>query len=693
MIQKKASGGCKAIIFVLAIALPTIFVTNFAEAFSLGKIRVTGAFDKQFKAEIPARTDGREDLFVVLGKYSDYRRVGVERPEFLDSLIIHIADHPTVPQQKIIYITSPTPIYDPSFNLIIKAKLGRGVILENYFLAVDFQQNLAMETESEEKRLAMAKVAEEMKALRSGLTTPKPLEEEAKKEPLVEPDQEDPPKRLSKQTPKPEVEPRPEPDYANMSKREAIEAIRAEEEAAEAEKEFFKPEPVIITKSPKVVEKTTVAALPQRPKPTKTIAPTPKPEPEIKLEPEPTPTPEPVKRVVPATAKKPVIQKEAPVVIKSSVVPASSTLTFAEPPGDVQYEVVSGDSLYKIVKKFQANRMERDRIVAAIWLENKSRFIKGNIHGIRRGVVLDMAEVIATAKNLSDDEAQHIIKSQWGEWKTWTKAPTGVVATKIGGGKKPTTKIAIAANKIPFRDAALSALADWEADNNTELNLSEAFMKKGNNGVIDVKVPLADNGKSKPGQVATFKLAKNNGRLTVIDQTLPDEKKPTAKKATVKKPEEAEKKPASYPYVVHVASFKKLKSAEEMVRLLRLKGYNAYNALKVVPGKGNWHRVAIDRFSGLGEAKDFAGSIKSSGILSYTRILKLPYAVLIDEKALAQNRKEAIKTLGEAGVSAYTTDGVKENLLLAGAFANKKAAADAQAIIAKKGFHCRVITP
>ena len=77
---------------------------------------------------------------------------------------------------------------------------------------------------------------------------------------------------------------------------------------------------------------------------------------------------------------------------------------------------------------------------------------------------------------------------------------------------------------------------------------------------------------------------------------------------------------------------RKLKSAEEMVRLLRLKGYNAYNALTVVPGKGNWHRVAIDRFSGLGAAKNFADSIKSSGILSYTRILKLPYAVLVDEK-------------------------------------------------------------
>ena len=525
MTPKSVPRAAGAKIMIMAMVASIIISSGFAEAFSLGKIRVTGAFDKKFKAEIPARTDGREDLFVIVGKQSDYRRVGVERPEFLDRLNIQIADHPSVPGQKIIYVTSPTPIYEPSFNLIIKAKLGGGVIIENYFLAVDFQQNLAMETESEEKRLALSKVAEEMKALRSGMAPPEPLPEVIKKEPEIESDPEPIPERLLRPEPKPEpkpeivVKPAPEPVYADRSKRAILEQIRAEEEAAE--KEFEKPEPVIVRKSPKPVEKKTVAALPPQQRPTKIKAPP--------VEPEPAPKPEPTRRVVPAPVEKPVIRK-TPVVVKTSVVPHGSTLTFAEPPGDVSYEVVSGDSLYKIVKKFRANRIERDRIVAAIWLENKSRFIRGNIHGIRQGAVLDMAKVIATAKNLSDTEAKHIIKSQWTDWKNRAKAPTSVVATKIGGGKKPTTRITVAANKIPFRDAALSALADWEADNNTELNLGEAFMKEEKDGVIDVKVPLAKNGKSRPGQLAAFKLARNNGRMTVIEQILPEEKKQTPKK-------------------------------------------------------------------------------------------------------------------------------------------------------------------
>ncbi|MBF0170495.1 MAG: hypothetical protein HQK87_05320, partial [Nitrospinae bacterium] len=149
-----------------------------ASAFSLGEIEVVGSYQSQFSARIPAFVDGKEGLEVELGNVADYIKVGAKRPSFIDDLSLIVVNHPTLPGAKLIRVESSGPVATPSFNLVVKATLGAGKVMENYFLAVDFQRKMAVESapapESDEELL---KIAEEMRRLRQGVgpePTPQP---------------------------------------------------------------------------------------------------------------------------------------------------------------------------------------------------------------------------------------------------------------------------------------------------------------------------------------------------------------------------------------------------------------------------------------------------------------------------------------------------------------------------------------
>ena len=120
-----------------------------ADAFSIGAIEVKSSLNESFSAEIPLYVDGQSGLDVSIGNEDDYAKLGIERVKIVDSL--SLALEPVDKERVIIKLSSSKPINQPSFNLIIKAVQNGGTILENYFLAIDFQKTLSLDLPSAEE--------------------------------------------------------------------------------------------------------------------------------------------------------------------------------------------------------------------------------------------------------------------------------------------------------------------------------------------------------------------------------------------------------------------------------------------------------------------------------------------------------------------------------------------------------------
>ena len=122
-----------------------------ADAFSIGAIEVKSSLNESFSAEIPLYVDGQSGLDVSIGNEDDYAKLGIERIKIVDSL--SLALEPVDKERVIIKLSSSKPINQPSFNLIIKAVQNGGTILENYFLAIDFQKSLSLNLPSAEENI------------------------------------------------------------------------------------------------------------------------------------------------------------------------------------------------------------------------------------------------------------------------------------------------------------------------------------------------------------------------------------------------------------------------------------------------------------------------------------------------------------------------------------------------------------
>ena len=76
-------------------------------------------------------------------------------------------------------------------------------------------------------------------------------------------------------------------------------------------------------------------------------------------------------------------------------------------------------------------------------------------------------------------------------------------------------------------------------------------------------------------------------------------------------------------YTVNIASFKDEGNADQLMKELVEKGYEAFVEKANIPQKGTWYRVAMGRFSSRGEALAFAQGLKEKGVnYSFVRKLK-----------------------------------------------------------------------
>ncbi len=568
--------------FLVAIMAISFLFPTISSAFSLGQIRVTGAFSKQFRAEIPVRVDGKPGLEVWLGSKSDYKKLGLKIPSFINKFAITVADHPTAPGQKIIYIVGSEPVYQPSFNLVVKASLGGGVILENYFLAVDFQKNLAIDLPAgdDDATSEIARLAEELQAIKQS--------------------------EMVKETP--------------------LDRIRHEEAEAMAGEQADEP----------TIEKVT-EELPEEPEPEQPVI-----EPPVKRVVAPTTYIKVEKLAVPkVTAPTTYIEIEK-AQVKRVVAPTTyintqpvkptasprGLITISPDPADNIRRVRAGNSLYRIARSLGAKRADYNRVVVALWKTNISAFIKGNMHGLRADATIDYNKVNGVAKSMTNEEAKRLIDEQWPLWQK------------------------------------------------------------------HVKNAMASKKRSKPAKNKTAGIVIESQTLTALAT---QNKKPTIAKKEKKVADTLKQKDEEQPglsYVAHVASYKNRESALKLVRFLRKKGLNAFEASSSAPKQGSWSRVLVNRYANLSLATSAVDKMRADGVSQYIRVLILPYAIQVDEPSDAKTAEGKIARLANLGISAYTVaDGEGNVTLFTGAFSSEKAAQEAIKGLSSHGLPLTVVIP
>lgn len=143
-----------ALIFFLFFHVPRL------HAFSLGAIEVKSSFGDRFNAEIPINLEDTGKVEVRIGDMADYGKLGLERPKIVEELEVK----PLLAGQgnnKIINIVSNRPLFYPSFNLVIRAEKQEGTILENFLVAVDFQQNVSLSLKGKKEEVPVDPKADE----------------------------------------------------------------------------------------------------------------------------------------------------------------------------------------------------------------------------------------------------------------------------------------------------------------------------------------------------------------------------------------------------------------------------------------------------------------------------------------------------------------------------------------------------
>lgn len=657
-------------ILILAIVSLGLFPSR-ALAFSMGEIRVMSAYNLPFRAEIPALTDGRRDLDVSLGDDLDYERVGVARPAFLKEFKVTVADHPTMAGQMLITITSAAPVSLPSFNLVVKARLGGGVILENYFLALDLKRNVGLElpAPSEDEKQAMTKIAEELSALKPGAP---PRKEEPAAPPV---------------------------DELDRIRREEQEAVASEQAA-----------PASAAPAPPVEEK--IVAQDIVPPPPPVVVETPAPAVEEKKTETPPPAPK--------------IERAAPVAVAAPVTEEGLYLVRG---GDTLYRVAGGfasgaerdrvvvalwrdnpgafikGNLHGLKAGARLDTSRLDETVKTISPEEARRIIAGQWPAWRDKAA-PAASAVAAEKKPSAPAA----------------APAGETRVALG---KPLVDVKAPVDKLPFKNAIMAALAEWKAshDKGDLAKYLESYAAAYRTGNEDRKALETRARKEGVGQqplpvdMAGAVITQRDGYVEVVLPAPPGAKtgartlylvqekgqwriareEAAPVRAAVKQAEApAPSQPAAgRPFVVHVASFKTAEPAARLVELLRLKGYNAFEVYSHVAGSGEWRRVVIDRFPTAQEADAFAQEVKVTGLARYARILRLPYAIRLGPPTDETQAKAAERAFAAMGIPAYVAVDEKSGaaITLVGAYETESQARTAMGKLPGVGAQAEVVAP
>jgi len=144
----------------------------------------------------------------------------------------------------------------------------------------------------------------------------------------------------------------------------------------------------------------------------------------------------------------------------------------------------------------------------------------------------------------------------------------------------------------------------------------------------------------------------------------------------------------SYPYSLHMGSFKNLELTEKSVDELKEKGLSPYWTRVDLGKKGEWFRVFVGSFKNADKATSFQ---EKHGITA-DRILKTAYAVRIGMYTSKEELDQKISILKKTGHCPYYIEQPQNRYqLLTGAYQTRKAAEELAARLKESGLDCEMI--
>ena len=359
-------------------------------AFSIGKIQVQSKFGEKFNASFEINLDFDGPVEVGLGNVSDYNKLGLDRQDIIDALVIDLV--PTDGGlRKTVQIRSNNPLFFPSFNLVVWAIHNGGTLLENFLVTVDFQQSLALNVRGNKKN------------------SPKLPNNEPRREPLggqektLQPAETQPfakevsPKELAVAT-GPES-----PSRTPESKAPNEDAKVAPEESEVSSPEVIVPVPAKAQVMHRRRLSGVIWAHPRSFPDLTTVSP-------IQADVIGTET---APSATPNTVTSTLVEKTGPEIVQS--LPLSSK----------EYVLKKGEGLFSISRKLKIDNYHPAQIAIAIWMHNIDKFIFGNINGIQEGVQLDIENLEEQVSAIDLATARSILKNQTVEWNL-TRSATRV---------------------------------------------------------------------------------------------------------------------------------------------------------------------------------------------------------------------------------------------------------------------------
>jgi hypothetical protein len=654
-------------------------------AFSFEGIDIQSKFGERFRAELNIVLEENDDFQVQIGDKDDYQRLELERPRVIDDLKI-VIPAATEERRRTIQVISTRPLFFPSFNLIIRGTSNGGTLLENYLVAVDFQQNLALNVQEgkvQNPEIMTPPPPKEVDLLKGGgASTESTTSTETEKE-LVAEVEGGVPLEVTDEEETSGIPPRVNaPSW--MGKPPAqLKGVRGKDT-------YFPGATWVSQKSapdkmppfdPSELQKEVEEALTQ------------------------------------------VIQNEpAPSQAKTDIpntLPPDLRVENSSPQGLGYGPLTRGENLFSIAKKLNIGESDLGRVAVALWMENPDSFMYGNMNGIKEGSRLNLENLKQRIEDIESKMAREVLGNQWQEWKVIRKK-LSVVENEIFDGMAQ--EIPLPSENEDEKKMIFEMLRYWKeswekGDLDQHLthfsNQSTSQLEKDFSNLRFLKKRMFVRHNQVKLRIQQASLALNEGQTMIsFGQSFSSGKMESYGRKDIgvvwedgawkilkekfkvneylEKYESGDAPPpadenifskersVSAPFVIHASSHLDYPMATQAVNQLRRLGFNAYSFPINISRNRKIFRVYVGRFSSMDLAREIALKLKRYAFSRYAIPVKYPYTFMMGEFEIENEAETLILNLRSLGFSPLLfTFSEKEFLnprfrVFLGAFATEK---------------------
>ena len=618
-------------------------------AFSIGKIQVQSKFGEKFNASFEINLDFDGPVEVGLGNVSDYNKLGLDRQDIIDALVIDLV--PTDGGlRKTVQIRSNNPLFFPSFNLVVWAIHNGGTLLENFLVTVDFQQSLALNVRGNKKN------------------SPKLPNNEPRREPLggqektLQPAETQPfakevsPKELAVAT-GPES-----PSRTPESKAPNEDAKVAPEESEVSSPEVIVPVPAKAQVMHRRRLSGVIWAHPRSFPDLTTVSPVQADV--IGTETAPSATPN--------TVTSTLVEKTGPEIVQSL------------PLSNKEYVLKKGEGLFSISRKLKIGNYHPAQIAIAIWMHNIDKFIFGNINGIQEGVQLDIENLEEQVSAIDLATARSILKNQTVEWNL-TRSATRV-KPEVQGKNIP--EIPLPSERLEDHADLFEQVTGWQTTwENMDIEGHLAYYQDlgtENPSQIRKKRFLARHPEPHLETSSKMLVLKEGNPLVFFEQEFYSE---TLKSRGLKEQEwtrthsgwkirgekfyelsaQSAREPLANPedlkarvntektiklsFVIHVSSHANESSVVSLTNRLRQNGFDAYWVPVRISKEIQIYRIYVGRFSDWDQAQRVVRILRKKPFGGHATAIPYPFALQVGEANSLTEARILLESLRKSGLS------------------------------------------